>query len=89
MHICLVTMMDMKHIRRVNRTLFFYKYPYKGYKEIKMKSLSQSEYGELRDLYSSVYETVDFSEELLDETFDELVDEEFFHRRGLWGGRSN
>ena len=68
-------MMDMKHIRRVNKTLFFYKYPYKGYKEIKMKSLSQSEYGELRDLYSSVYETVDFSEELLDETFDELVDE--------------
>ena len=67
--------MDMKHIRRVNKTLFFYKYPYKGYKEIKMKSLSQSEYGELRDLYSSVYETVDFSEELLDETFDELVDE--------------
>ena len=68
-------MMDMKHIRRVNKTLFFYKYPYKGYKEIKMKSLSQSEYGELRELYSSVYETVDFSEELLDETFDELVDE--------------
>ena len=76
MHICLVTMMDMKHIRRVNRTLFFYKYPYKGYKEIKMKSLSQSEYGELRDLYSSVYTTEEIiEEELVHEICDELVEE--------------
>jgi len=69
-------MMDMKHIRRVNKTLFFYKYPYKGYKEIKMKSLSQSEYGELRDLYSSVYETEEIiEEELVHEICDELVEE--------------
>ena len=69
-------MMDMKHIRRVNRSLFFYKYPYKVYKEIKMKSLSQSEYGELRDLYSSVYATEEIiEEELVHEICDELVEE--------------
>ena len=69
-------MMDMKHIRRVNKTLFFYKYPYKGYKEIKMKSLSQSEYGEIRDLYSSVYATEEIiEEELVHEICDELVEE--------------
>ena len=68
--------MDMKHIRRVNKTLFFYKYPYKGYKEIKMKSLSQSEYGEIRDLYSSVYATEEIiEEELVHEICDELVEE--------------
>ena len=68
--------MDMKHIRRVNKTLFFYKYPYKGYKEIKMKSLSQSEYGELKDLYSIVYATEEIiEEELVHEICDELVEE--------------
>ena len=68
--------MDMKHIKRVNKTLFFYKYPYKGYKEIKMKSLSQSEYGEIRDLYSSVYATEEIiEEELVHEICDELVEE--------------
>ena len=68
--------MDMKHIRRVNKTLFFYKYPYKGYKEIKMKSLSQSEYGEIRDLYNSVYATEEIiEEELVHEICDELVEE--------------
>ena len=68
--------MDTKHIRRVNKTLFFYKYPYKGYKEIKMKSLSQSEYGEIRDLYSSVYATEEIiEEELVHEICDELVEE--------------
>ena len=79
-------MMDMKHIRRVNKTLFFYKYPYKGYKEIKMKSLSQSEYGELKDLYSSVYapkaDTIleGFTDEDLDLTDEEIEEqvEEFF-----------
>ena len=79
-------MMDMKHIRRVNKTLFFYKYPYKGYKEIKMKSLSQSEYGELRDLYSSVYAPKEdtilegFTDEDLDLTDEEIEEqvEEFF-----------
>ena len=41
-----------------------------------MKSLSQSEYGDLRNLYESIYTPkVDLSEELLDEIFDELVDE--------------
>ena len=41
-----------------------------------MKALSQSEYGELRNLYESIYTPkVDLSEELLDEIFDELVDE--------------
>ena len=78
--------MDMKHIRRVNKTLFFYKYPYKGYKEIKMKSLSQSEYGELRDLYSSVYAPKEdtilegFTDEDLDLTDEEIEEqvEEFF-----------
>ena len=41
-----------------------------------MKSLSQSEYGELRNLYESIYTPkVDLTEELLDEIFDELVDE--------------
>jgi hypothetical protein len=67
-------------------TLFFYKYPYKGYKEIKMKSLSQSEYGELRDLYSSVYapkaDTIleGFTDEdldLTDEEIEEQVEEVF------------
>ena len=39
-----------------------------------MKPLSQSEYGELRDLYESVYTPkVDLTEELLDEIFDELI----------------
>ena len=78
--------MDMTHIRRVNKTLFFYKYPYKGYKEIKMKSLSQSEYGELRDLYSSVYAPKEdtilegFTDEDLDLTDEEIEEqvEEFF-----------
>ena len=69
-------MMDMKHIKRVNKTLFFYKYPYKGYKEIKMKSLSQSEYGEIRDLYSSVYATEEIiEEEMVHEICNELVEE--------------
>ena len=69
-------MMDMKRIKRVNKTLFFYKYPYKGYKKIKMKSLSQSEYGEIRDLYSSVYATEEIiEEELVHEICDELVEE--------------
>jgi hypothetical protein len=67
-------------------TLFFYKYSYKGYKEIKMKSLSQSEYGELRDLYSSVYapkaDTIleGFTDEdldLTDEEIEEQVEEVF------------
>ena len=41
-----------------------------------MKALSQSEYGELRNLYESIYTPkVDLTEELLDEIFDELVDE--------------
>ena len=41
-----------------------------------MKALSQSEYGELRNLYESIYTPkVDIAEELLDEIFDELVDE--------------
>ena len=41
-----------------------------------MKALSQSEYGELRNLYESIYTPkVDLAEELLDEIFDELVDE--------------
>jgi len=40
-----------------------------------MKSLSQSQYGELRDLYLAIYEQVELTEELLDETFDEIVDE--------------
>ena len=41
-----------------------------------MKALSQSEYGELRNLYESIYTPkVDLSEELFDEIFDELVDE--------------
>ena len=41
-----------------------------------MKSLSQSEYGELRDLYSSVYETEEIiEEEIVHEICDELVEE--------------
>ena len=41
-----------------------------------MKSLSQSEYGELRDLYSSVYETEEIiEEEFVHEICDELVEE--------------
>jgi len=41
-----------------------------------MKSLSQSEYGELRDLYSSVYETEEIiEEEIIHEICDELVEE--------------
>jgi len=41
-----------------------------------MKALSQSEYGDLRNLYESIYTPkVDLAEELLDEIFDELVDE--------------
>ena len=42
-----------------------------------MKSLSQSEYGELRSLYSQVYASreVEITEELIDEIFDELLDE--------------
>lgn len=41
-----------------------------------MKSLSQSEYGELRDLYESMYATEEVvTEELIDEVVDELVEE--------------
>jgi len=42
-----------------------------------MKSLSQSEYGELRSLYQQVYVSpeVEITEELIDEIFDELVEE--------------
>ena len=42
-----------------------------------MKSLSQSEYGELRSLYQQVYASpeVEITEELIDEIFDELLDE--------------
>ena len=42
-----------------------------------MKSLSQSEYGELRSLYQQVYASpeVEITEELIDEIFDELVEE--------------
>jgi hypothetical protein len=46
-----------------------------------MKSLSQSEYGELRSLYSQVYVSTDeitvddLSEEVVEEIFDELVQE--------------
>jgi hypothetical protein len=42
-----------------------------------MKSLSQSEYGELRSLYQQVYVSpeVEITEELIDEIFDELLDE--------------
>ena len=41
-----------------------------------MKSLSQSEYGEIRDLYSSVYETEEIiEEEIVHEICDELVEE--------------
>ena len=41
-----------------------------------MKSLSQSEYGELRDLYSSVYETEEIiEEEFVHEICEELVEE--------------
>lgn len=41
-----------------------------------MKSLSQSEYGEIRDLYSSVYATEEIiEEELVHEICDELVEE--------------
>jgi len=41
-----------------------------------MKSLSQSEYGELRDLYQSMYATEEVvTEELIDEVVDELVEE--------------
>jgi len=41
-----------------------------------MKALSQSEYGELRNLYESIYTPkVDLSEEILDEIFDELIEE--------------
>ena len=44
-----------------------------------MKSLSQSEYGELRSLYQQVYVSTDeitvddLSEEVVEEIFDELV----------------
>ena len=69
--------MDMKHMRRVIETLFFFiNILIKGNLRIKMKALSQSEYGELRNLYESIYTPkVDLAEELLDEIFDELVDE--------------
>ena len=40
-----------------------------------MKSLSQSEYGELRGLYESIYTPVELTEEIIDEVFDELFDE--------------
>jgi len=41
-----------------------------------MKSLSQSEYGELRDLYQSVYATEEVvTEEIINEVVDELVEE--------------
>ena len=42
-----------------------------------MKSLSQSEYGELRSLYEQVYTSpeVEITEELIDEVVDELVEE--------------
>ena len=42
-----------------------------------MKSLSQSEYGELRSLYQQVYASpeVEITEALIDEIFDELLDE--------------
>tara|TARA_R100000005_G_C4923949_1_gene155936 strand:+ start:17 stop:814 length:798 start_codon:yes stop_codon:yes gene_type:complete len=40
-----------------------------------MKSLSQSEYGELRSLYESIYTPVELTEEIIDEVFDELFDE--------------
>ena len=42
-----------------------------------MKSLSQSEYGELRSLYQQVYASpeVEITEELVDEIVDELVEE--------------
>ena len=42
-----------------------------------MKSLSQSEYGELRSLYQQVYASpeVEITEELIDEIVDELIEE--------------
>ena len=58
------------------RPSFFINILIKGNLRIKMKALSQSEYGELRNLYESIYTPkVDLTEELLDEIFDELVDE--------------
>ena len=58
------------------RPSFFINILIKGNLRIKMKALSQSEYGELRNLYESIYTPkVDLAEELLDEIFDELVDE--------------
>ena len=63
------------NMRRVNETLFFYKY---SYREIikKMQSLSHKEYGELRSLYESIYAPKEeLTEEVLDEVFNELVDE--------------
>jgi hypothetical protein len=58
------------------RPSFFINILIKGNLRIKMKALSQSEYGELRNLYESIYTPkVDLSEEVLDEIFDELVDE--------------
>ena len=65
----------LMNMRRVNETLFFYKY---SYREIikKMQSLSHKEYGELRSLYESIYAPKEeLTEEVLDEVFDELVDE--------------
>ena len=65
----------LMNMRRVNETLFFYKY---SYREIikKMQSLSHKEYGELRSLYESIYAPKEeLTEEVLDEVFNELVDE--------------
>ena len=58
------------------RPSFFINNLIKSNLRIKMKALSQSEYGELRNLYESIYTPkVDLSEEILDEIFDELIEE--------------
>ena len=68
----LVTMMDMKHIRRVNKTLFFYKYVQEF---IKLTMLSKDIKG-ITEAYVKMYQTEEvIEEEILDEIFEELVAE--------------